>query len=274
MTDSVPEVDQTQPSIARVYDYLLGGQDNYAVDRAVGDFFVNDLPGSVAIARDNREALVRTIEAITESGVGQFIDIGSGLPTNDNVHQVAQRHLDAPRVAYVDNDPIVLAHGRALLSSDENTTVIRADMRTPEDILANTDFQRLIDLDKPVAVIFSAVLHHLNDDENPGELVKFWSERIAPGSLVYISHFRTGFNEETEAAEAKLQESFGRGRWRSDEEIEALFGDLEVLDPGIEICLRWLADSGEAASVDHIGAREVQPTVWQQLIASALARKN
>lgn len=272
MTDSAAQVDQSKPSIARVYDYLLGGRDNYAVDRKVGDYFINDLPGSVAIAYANRQAMIRAVADIADSGVRQFIDMGSGLPTVDNVHQVAQRHLEAPRVVYVDNDPIVLAHGRALLAADDHTTVIRADLRDPETIFSHPDLQRLIDFDEPVAVIFSAILHHLNDDENPAELVRWWTDQIPVGSQIYISHFRSGFNEETQAAEGKLQATFGRGRWRSDEEILGLFGDLEVLEPGLEICARWRPAEADA-SVARIGPAEREPTLWEQLIACALARK-
>ncbi|AHH18787.1 putative methyltransferase [Nocardia nova SH22a] len=272
MSDSAAQVDQSKPSIARVYDYLLGGRDNYAVDREVGDYFINDLPGSVAIAYSNRQAMIRAVGAIAESGVRQFIDMGSGLPTVDNVHQVAQRHLDAPHVVYVDNDPIVLAHGRALLSEDDHTTVVHADLRAPETILGHPDLNRLIDFGEPVAVIFSAILHHLNNDENPADLVRWWTDRLAPGSQVYISHFRSGFNEETQAAETKLQATFGRGRWRSDEEILSLFGDLEILDPGLEICARWRPAEPDE-TVARIGPAERELTLWEQLISCALARK-
>ncbi len=272
MSDRPAQVDQSKPSIARVYDYLLGGRDNYAVDREVGDYFINDLPGSVSIAYANRQAMIRAVGAIADSGVRQFIDLGSGLPTVDNVHQVAQRHLDAPHVVYVDNDPIVLAHGRALLSEDDNTTVVHADLREPEAILGHPDLGRLIDFDQPVAVIFSAILHHLNNDEKPGELVRWWTDRLAPGSQVYISHFRSGFNEETQAAEGKLQATFGRGRWRSDEEILGLFGDLDILEPGLEICTRWRPAPPDE-TVSRIGPAEREVTLWEQLISCALARK-
>lgn len=272
MTDRPAPVDHTQPSIARVYDYLLGGRDNYAVDREIGDFFIKDLPGSQAIAFTNRQAMIRAVGEIARSGVRQFIDFGSGLPTADNVHQVAQRYLDAPRVVYVDNDPIVLAHGRALLAEDDNTVVVRADLREPESILNTPELQRLIDFDQPVALLFSAVLHHLNDDEKPGELVAWWTRRIVSGSQVYISSFRSGSNEETRVAEAKLQSTFGRGRWRSDEELLQLFGDLEVLDPGLQICSRWHA-AAAAPDVARIGPDEREPTVWERLISCALARK-
>lgn len=169
MPDGFAEIEESQrkPSIARVYDYLLDGKDNYAVDRQIGDHFKVNLPGSVAIAHTNRQALVRAVREIAESGIRQFIDLGSGLPTADNVHQVAQRHQPGSAVIYVDSDPIVLSHGRALLAENSTTSVIQADVRRPEDIRRHPETQRLIDFRQPVGIILSAILHHLNDDEDP-----------------------------------------------------------------------------------------------------------
>ncbi|MGV9680965.1 SAM-dependent methyltransferase [Nocardia sp. NPDC003482] len=275
MTDSATHVDQSKASIARVYDYLLGGKDNYAVDREIGDFFIKDLPGSVAIAYANRQALIRAVGDIARDGIDQFIDFGSGLPTADNVHQVAQRHTPGAHVVYVDNDPIVLAHGRALLATDTNTTVFTADLRDPQGIFDSDEVQRLIDFTRPVGLIFSAILHHLNDDEDPAGLVRWWVDKVPSGSEVYISHFRSGYNAETQLAEQKLQGSFGRGRWRTDEEILALFGDLEVLEPGLRNCTEWrpapAPEDGE--DVTNIGPPERDLTVWEKLISCALARK-
>ncbi|RJO78462.1 SAM-dependent methyltransferase [Nocardia panacis] len=263
-------VDQSKPSIARVYDYILGGKDNYVVDQQIGDHFKKDLPGSVAIAFTNRQAMVRAIRDMTQAGMRQFIDFGSGLPTADNVHQVAERYAPDARVVYVDNDPIVLAHGRALLATNHHTTVIQADLREPKTIQQHPEVARLIDFDQPVGVVFSAILHHVNDDEHPGELVREWTDRVAPGSLVYISHFRSGHNAETEAAQEKLLSTFGRGTWRSDAEIEALFGDLEILEPGIKYCAQWRPDDQDAA----IGQAGRELSIWEHLIVSGLARKN
>ncbi|WP_225827622.1 SAM-dependent methyltransferase [Streptomyces naphthomycinicus] len=273
MTDRTPTVDQSQPSIARVYDYLLGGRDNYAVDREIGDFFIRDLPGSAAIAFANRHALTRAVRAMSRDGISQFVDLGSGLPTADNVHQVAQRHNAATRVVYVDNDPAVLAHGRALLAADEGTEVIQADLREPERILRHRDVRRLIDFDEPVGVVFSAVLHHLNDDERPADLVRWWVDRVPSDSRVYISHFRSGANEETRLAEQKLHGTFGRGRWRTDEEIAGLFGGLELLEPGLVNCSLWRPEPapGDRAAGDGAGRRGL--TAWEQLISCALARR-
>ncbi|GAA1909667.1 SAM-dependent methyltransferase [Streptantibioticus ferralitis] len=272
MVEDVSEVDQTKPSIARVYDYLLGGKDNYAVDREIGDKFVNDLPGSVAIAHCNRQALVRAVRDIAlHTGVRQFIDMGSGLPTADNVHQVAGRHTPDARVIYVDSDPIVLAHGRALLEENDNTRVIRADVRDPQGIRQHPDTVELIDFDQPVAVVFSAVLHHLNDDEDPASVVRYWQDQVPSGSCFFISHFRSGHNPQTAEAERVLQATFGRGRWRSDEEIHDLFCGMEILPPGVVAAAHWRPDTTDGVS--HVGAARRELTVWEQLIVAGLATK-
>jgi hypothetical protein len=261
---AIPGVDVTKPSIARTYDYLLGGKDNFAVDRALGDRFINDLPGSRAIAFDNRGALIRAVREIAvNTPVRQFIDLGSGLPTADNVHQVAQRHAPESKVVYVDNDAVVLAHGRALLAENDNTTVFQADLRNPKAIYDSPDTRALIDFDQPVAIILSAVLHHLNDEEDPAAIVRFWVDRIPSGSYVFISHFRSEDDPRSAEMQALLQGSLGRGRWRTDEEILALFGDgLSVLPPGLVPAAEW---------------RPTEPpddlTDWERLIAAGLAVK-
>lgn len=220
MTYEGSSIDPSKPSIARVYDYLLGGKDNYAVDREIGDVFKRDLPGSVAIAFANRTALTRAVgEIVKTTGIRQFIDLGSGLPTADNVHQVAQRHAPEARVVYVDIDPQVLVHGRALLEKDERTRVVAVDVRNPEGVRTHPDTQDMIDFTRPVAVIFSAILHHVNDDEDPAGIVRYWRDNVPSGSYFFISHFRSGNNPETREAEQVLQQTFGRGRWRTDAEI-------------------------------------------------------
>ncbi|MET8643081.1 SAM-dependent methyltransferase [Streptomyces sp. NPDC004074] len=271
MTDAGSTIDPTKPSIARVYDYLLGGKDNYAVDRQVGDVFKRDLPGSVAIAFANRAALTRAVREIaTTTQVRQFIDLGSGLPTADNVHQVAQRHAPASRVVYVDTDPQVLVHGRALLEANDRTRVVAADVRNPEGIRSHPDTRELIDFDAPVAVMFSAILHHVNDEEDPAGIVRYWSEQVPSGSYFFVSHFRSGNNAETAEAEQVLQKTFGRGRWRTDEEIESLLDGLEILDPGIVPAPLWRLDTTDNA---WAGSGDRELTVWERLIAAGLARK-
>ncbi|MFD6288819.1 SAM-dependent methyltransferase [Streptomyces sp. NPDC060205] len=264
-------IDPTRPSIARVYDYLLGGKDNYAADRAVGDVFKRDLPGSVAIAFANRGALTRAVREIaTTTGIRQFIDLGSGLPTADNVHQVAQRHAPDSRVVYADIDPQVLVHGRALLENDHRTRVVAVDVRNPEAVRTHPDTIELIDFDRPVAVILSAILHHVNDDEDPAGIVRYWRDHVPSGSYFFLSHFRSGNNAETAEAEKVLQQTFGRGRWRTDAEIASLLEGLEILDPGIVPASLWRPD--ETGGACDVGERQ-QLTVWEHLIAAALARK-
>jgi O-methyltransferase involved in polyketide biosynthesis len=271
MTGDSSSIDSTRPSIARVYDYLLGGKDNYAVDREIGDVFKRDLPGSVAIAFANRAALVRAVrEIVTTTGVRQFIDLGSGLPTADNVHQVAQRTAPETRVVYVDTDPQVLVHGRALLEENDRTRVVPVDVRDPEGVRGHPDTRELIDFDRPVAVMFSAILHHVNDEEDPAGIVRHWRDRVPSGSYFFVSHFRSGNNPETAEAEKVLQGTFGRGRWRTDAEIEALLDGLEILEPGIVPAPRWRP---EAAADPQIGGGERELTVWERLIAAGMARK-
>ncbi|MET7477496.1 SAM-dependent methyltransferase [Streptomyces sp. NPDC005648] len=271
MTYEGSSIDPAKPSIARVYDYLLGGRDNYAVDREIGDVFKRDLPGSVAIAFANRAALTRAVALIARTtGIRQFIDLGSGLPTADNVHQVAGRHAPGSRVVYVDIDPQVLVHGRALLENDDRTRVVAVDVRDPEAIRTHPDTVELIDFDRPVAVIFSAILHHVNDDEDPAGIVRYWRDQVPSGSHFFLSHFRSGNNPQTVEAEKVLQQTFGRGRWRTDEELAALLDGLEILDPGIVAAPLWQPD--ETDSVWGTG-REHELTVWEHLIAAALARK-
>ncbi|MFC9887293.1 SAM-dependent methyltransferase [Streptomyces pilosus] len=272
MTVEGPSIDPTRPSIARVYDYLLGGKDNYAVDREVGDVFLRDLPGSVAIAFANRAALTRAIaEIVTTTDVQQFIDPGSGLPTADNVHQVAQRHAPESRIVYVDNDPQVLVHGCALLEQNDRTRVVRADVRDPEGVRTHPDTAELIDFDRPVAVVLSAVLHHVNDEEDPAGIVRHWRDHVPSGSHFFVSHFRSGDNAETVAAERTLQHTFGRGRWRTDEEIASLLDGLEILAPGIVPAPLWRPD--KAADPWSACGAERELSAWERLIVAGLARK-
>jgi SAM-dependent methyltransferase len=217
------------------------------------------------IATDNREVLVRAVDQIVRTTpIRQFIDLGSGLPTANNVHQVAQRFAPETKVVYVDNDPIVLAHGRALLAENDNTKVIQADLRDPQSIVEDDAVTSSIDFDKPVGVIFSAVLHHVNDDEDPAGIVAFWSDRIAPGSHVFVSHFRSQNDPRSQELEQVLQGSLGRGRWRTDDQILALFGDtFTVLEPGLVPAAEWR----NPEEPDDL-------TDYQQLITAVLAVKN
>jgi hypothetical protein len=259
-----PSFNPGVPSIARTYDYLLGGKDNYPVDREIGEIFIRKFPGAVQIALDNRACLVRAVTYMAgELGIAQFIDLGSGLPTADNVHQVAQRAAPpGARVVYVDNDPIVLAHGRAMLAEDERTVVVRADIRQPQQILSDEAVRDLIDFSRPVAVIASAVLHHLLDEEDPLGVIRVMLDAAPAGSCLFVSHFRTLADPDSAALEAVMLEAFGRGTWRTDEQIGKFFGDMRLVEPGIVPCAQWRpdADPGDL-------------TLYQKLIAAGLGVK-
>jgi hypothetical protein len=195
-------------------------------------------------------------------GVTQFLDLGSGLPTADNVHQVAQRANLTTRVVYVDNDPIVLAHGRALLAENEFTAVMKGDVRKPEEVLAAKETQALIDFHRPVGIIASAILHHIVDAEDPLGIIHAFRDAVPPGSYLFISHFRTLGDPDSVALEEVMFQAFGRGAWRTDTQIAEYFDGADLLAPGIVPCAQWrpAADPGE------LGA-------YQRLVVAGLARK-
>ncbi len=261
--EAKPTFNPQVPSIARTYDYLLGGKDHYPVDREIGEIFIKKFPGAVQIALDNRACLVRAVTYIAgELGISQFIDLGSGLPTADNVHQVAQRADPGARVVYVDNDPIVLAHGRAMLAEDDQTVVVRADIRQPAQILSDPVVRTLIDFGRPVAVIGSAVLHHLLDEEDPLGAIRAVCAATPAGSCLFVSHFRTLGDPDSAALEAVMLEAFGRGMWRTSDQIGQFFGDMRLVPPGIVPCALWRQDAGPG-----------DLTPYQQLIVAGVGRK-
>ncbi|WP_059005687.1 SAM-dependent methyltransferase [Streptomyces specialis] len=236
-------VDVTVPSIARAYDAVLGGKDNYAADRAVADQLRRTMPAIGELAWSNRAILGRTVRHLAaEAGIRQFLDLGAGLPTMENTHQVAQRHAPAARVVYIDNDPIVLAHGRALLEENDRTAVVTADLRAPEAVLADPGVRRLIDLSEPVAVLLVGMLHHLHDDEDPAGLVDAYMSAVPPGSHLVVTHFC-----DTGPDARELQETFlrflGTGRFRTTAEIAAYFDGLDMLPPGLVPLPLWRPDT-------------------------------
>jgi O-methyltransferase involved in polyketide biosynthesis len=242
MTEEAPPgVDPTRPSPARVYDYALGGKDNYAVDRAAADSILKVAPEIRDLVVHNRRFLGRAVRYAGECGIDQFIDLGTGLPTRENVHQVAQRVRPEARVVYVDNDPTVGMHAQALLCSDEQTTFLGADLREPDAILGAQETRRLIDFDRPVAILMVAILHFLGDAEEPAAIVSRFAGALAPGSLLVISH---ATNEGVaEAVRAQLDATYGNGPMavflRSHAEIIALFAGLPLVVPGLVDVSDW-----------------------------------
>ncbi|MBX6381558.1 MAG: SAM-dependent methyltransferase [Microbispora sp.] len=240
-----PGIDAGIPNPARMYNYFLGGKDNFAADREAAERVLQVAPEARALARSNRAFLRRAVRhLVAEAGIRQFVDIGTGLPTVGSVHEVAHELDPGVRVAYVDNDPVVLAHSRALLSGTAETTVtVQGDLRRPEEILAHPDLRSLIDLSRPVAVLLVAVLHFLTDDDKPAELVSRIRESVAPGSHLVLSHVtdEERADEAREGAAVYRQASTGI-TLRSREQIHELFAGFRLIEPGLVPLDDWRPD--------------------------------
>jgi S-adenosyl methyltransferase len=237
-----------RPTPARMYDYYLGGKDNFAVDREAAEQVLSAAPEVRVLARENRAFLGRAVRYLTaEAGIRQFIDVGTGLPTQGNVHEIAQSVDPAARVVYVDNDPIVRAHAKALLPADGTTAVIEADMREPGAILDHPDLRRLIDFDRPVAVLFMSVLHFIADEDDPYGIVAAFRDRAVPGSHLALSHITSPErNADGAAAAANVYTSRATSPaiLRTPKEIGAMFDGYDLVEPGLVYLPRWRPDPG------------------------------
>ncbi|MGH3427018.1 MAG: SAM-dependent methyltransferase, partial [Mycobacteriales bacterium] len=232
-------VDPTRASIARVYDAALGGKDNYEIDRKIAAELMRAAPGGYEFAWSNRNFLIRAVRFLAgQAGISQFIDCGSGLPTAENTHQVVQRINPEARVVYVDNDPVVVAHGRALLEDSEQTFFADADIFNPREILDNEAVRTHLDWTEPIALLHIATLHHhVGERHRPAEIMKEYVEALPSGSYVAISHFFEPENEYSATArkmeEAVQNSPLGSGTFRTKSEIEELFPGLEMVTPGV-----------------------------------------
>ncbi|MFY1675301.1 SAM-dependent methyltransferase [Plantactinospora sp. WMMB334] len=249
-----PGVDINRASIARVYDFLLGGKDNFAVDRQAAQMALKITPDGLEAGRACRAFLRRSVRHLAaEAGIRQFLDLGSGLPTQGNVHEIAHEVDPDARVVYVDNDPMALAHGRALLADARTTTVVGADVREPEEILDHPEVRRVIDFEQPVGLLLMAILHHLHDHEEPGAVTRRLTAALPSGSYLAISHFHDpgeahpDISQKVRGVEKIFNETLGTGRWRTHQEILAFFGDLELLPPGLVPVAEWRPDGDEDA---------------------------
>ena len=256
MTDRGPRepigVDGHVPSIARMYDYYLGGKDNFAADRAAADQLLETAPEVVSIARENRAFLGRAVRYLArEAGIRQFLDIGTGLPTRDNVHQVAQREAPDAQVVYVDHDAVVLAHARALLATDPRTIVVGGDLLEPEVLLTDPDVRAHLDLGRPVALLLVAILHFISDDDRPYEMVARLREALPPGSHLALSHVVYEHHPEAIERAEEVYRGFlhrtGHAR-RTSEDVRRFFGDWELVDPGLTYVTGWRSDGPHRAA--------------------------
>jgi SAM-dependent methyltransferase len=262
-------VDPTRASIARVYDAFLNGKDNYEIDRAVLAQVEEHMPSARELGIENRSFLIRVCRfLVTQTDIDQFLDLGSGLPTAENVHQVVQRLRPDAQVCYVDNDPVVLAHGRALLEENENCKFVAADIFEPKAILANEEITSFIDFSRPFALMQMGTLHHYNGLRTaPAEMMREYVGALPSGSYVALSHFLDPENEYSttarDAEEAFLHSPMGSGTFRKFAELEELFEGLELVEPGLVRCADWWSD----------GPRLKPLTAAQRCIAGAVGRK-
>lgn len=239
-------VDPTVASVARIYDYAIGGKDNFKVDRDVAHALVAEVPEALLFARENRSFLRRAVRFLAaECGIRQFIDHGSGLPTADNVHQIAQRSEPGSRVVYIDNDPVVLAYGRVLLAEDGNTAVLHADMGATESILAEERTRQLIDFTEPVAALYVSVLHCIPDDADPGAVVARMLDAVPSGSYLVLSHIVSDDQQAAAHFTEFMTSSTAWGRVRSPEEVAGFFTGLELVEPGLVDVVDWRPDPGD-----------------------------
>jgi hypothetical protein len=240
------EPDTSKPNTARVYDYMLGGTNNFAVDRQMAEVAYQIAPDAPIAARANREFLRRVVRFLAiNAGIRQFLDVGSGLPTQGNVHEIAKQAVSGARTVYVDHDPMVLTQSRVLLNGDSTTTAIQADIRQPDDILSNPEIQNFIDFTQPVGLLLFGIVHHLNDHEGPEDIVSRLRAGLASESYVALSHFHNPDQERPDAAwqastaEKLFNDMLGTVRWRTRQEILAYFDGLELLDPGLVPLPEW-----------------------------------
>jgi len=238
-------VDTKQANVARVYDYWLGGSHNFLPDQDLGRSMAAVDPNVRGIARANRAFLGRAVRFLTASGIRQFLDIGSGIPTEGNVHEIAQRADPACRVAYAEIDPVAVAHSKAILAGNSGAAIIEADLLAPDKILAHDGVRRLIDLGQPVGLLLVAVLHCIGDAEDPWEIVATLRDALAPGSYIVLSHATNESKPEVVQAAEKVyhRSAPSEGRARSRAEIQRFFDGCDLLDPGLTYVPQWRPDS-------------------------------
>ncbi|MEV7416580.1 SAM-dependent methyltransferase [Streptomyces sp. NPDC089919] len=242
-------IDISVPSVSRIYDYYLGGSHNFEVDRQTARRAMEFLPGLPKIMQANRAFMRRAVRHAVAEGVTQFLDIGSGIPTFGNVHEVAQAATDRARVVYVDHDPVAVAHSRAVLAGDERAGIVAADLRKPQDILDSPEVSALLDLDRPVALMLVAVLHFLEDSDDPYTAVATLRDALAPGSLLILTHASyEGIPVSQDVASGTVEvyrDSRNPLVMRTHEEVLRFFDGFTLLEPGLVPMPRWRPETPE-----------------------------
>jgi hypothetical protein len=266
---SVPDVSANRPSMARVYDLFLGGKDNYEVDRQVYQEVLEVAPEAPEVARANRRWLGEAVERMTrEAAIDQFLDLGSGLPTNENTHEVAQRLNRKATVVYVDNDPTAISHGLALLADERHTHFAAGDLSDPATVLADPVVADALDRDRPAGIILGMSLHHVPDTGDARRIVAEYLAAFPSGSYLAITHLsnpRDGSRlaDFATAVEDKFKDAFRSIGYRTADEIAGLFGGVELLEPGLVSVSDWWPE----------GKGRISPTEASRLLLVGLARK-
>lgn len=250
-------VDTARASIARVYDAALNGKDNFDIDREVLAQVRTVAPQVNDLAWANRDFLIRSCRFLAaQAGIDQFLDLGSGLPTAENTHQVVQRIRPEAHVVYVDNDPMVLTHARALLESNPQTSIVAADIFRPHEVLNNATVRNELDFSRPIAVFHIGTLHHYLGDDGAA-LMQTYVDALPSGSYLAIAHFYDPGDPELSELARQMEDKFvhspmGSGRFRSRDEIRAMFGGLELVEPGLVLCDEWWPDGPRLAPLSPV----------------------
>jgi SAM-dependent methyltransferase len=247
-----PGIDTSKANIARVYDYWLGGSHNFRADQDAARTIIALDPNIRATMRANREFLGRAVRFLAGQGIRQFLDIGSGIPTENNVHQVAQQVAPGSRVVYVDSDEVAVAHSRLILEDNPDATIIRADAREPDKILADPETQLLLDLREPVAVFLVAVLHFLPDTDHPERIIATLRDALAPGSYLVICHACRDVRPELATSFETVYNSRvpTQLNFRTREQIRGLFDGFTLEEPGLVWIPQWRPDSPDSVPED------------------------
>ncbi|MGW1884679.1 SAM-dependent methyltransferase [Streptomyces sp. NPDC001970] len=242
-----PGIDISVPSVSRIYDYYLGGSHNFEVDREAARKAMQFMPGLPKIMQANRAVMRRAVRFAVSEGVTQFLDIGSGIPTFGNVHEVAQKADPQARVVYVDHDPVAVAHSQAVLEGNERAGIVGADLRKPREILDSPEVARLLDLDRPVALLLVAVLHFIEDADEPQRAVAELRDALAPGSLIFVTHASyEGVplpKEQAGGAVEVYKDIRNPLIMRGREEVARFFDGFELVEPGLVATAKWRPDA-------------------------------
>ncbi len=250
------DVDVSRPSAARVYDYFLGGAHNFEVDRLLAEQIAALTPNLAETMRANRGFLRRAVRVLVAEGIDQFLDIGSGIPTVGNVHEVAQEADPAARVVYVDVDPVAVAHSQSILAGNDRAGVVRADLREPDRILAEAKALGLVDLDRPLAVLLAGVVHFIPDAEDPYGIVERLRAPLVPGSFLLISHAtQDGQPPEVLEAQRLSTRTATEITLRSHADVARFFGELTLVEPGLVFLSEWRPDGPDVEEhPERVGA--------------------